>query len=123
MKDEQYENLRQRAGQLLDESVGHMDAGTLSRLHQARSRAVDSMRRRPLLAAWLPAGAVATIAVAIVAVALWQPGGEQAGTGQPELTGADVELLTSAESLELIDDWEFYEWLDIEEQAGQGAGA
>jgi hypothetical protein len=112
MSNEQQETpFEQRAAELLRDSADSLDAGTRSRLTQARHAALDSIRTRP---AWLdfrvlaPGGAVA--AAAVVAMLLWSGAGQRA-TGD---AGAldDIELLADSDAYEISQesDLDFIEW-------------
>jgi hypothetical protein len=112
MSNEQQETpFEQRAAELLRDSADSLDAGTRSRLTQARHAALENMRARP---AWLdfrvlaPGGAVA--AAAVVAVLLWSGAGQRA-TGD---AGAldDIELLADSDAYEISQesDLDFIEW-------------
>jgi hypothetical protein len=111
--DEQNRAFEHKVKDMLDDSVEHLDAQTLSRLKQARHRALDSasIHRRP---AWLiPTGGFAVAAsVAVLTAILWH--------GKPVdhdmMQGfEDLELLSSSESLEFYEDLDFYSWLEYEE--------
>ena len=55
--------LEERAKRLFDESVEQLDAATLSRLNQARQKALEaSPRRMPSIVRWAPVGGLATAA-------------------------------------------------------------
>ena len=112
MSNEQQKTpFEQRAAELLRDGVDSLDAGTRSRLTQARHAAVDNIRTRP---AWLdfrvlaPGGAVA--AAAVVAMLLWSGVGYRA-TGD---AGAldDIDLLADSDAYEISQesDLEFIEW-------------
>jgi len=99
---------------LFDKSVAELDAETRSKLTQARYRALDE-RSVPAMRvggrAWLPAGAVA--AVAVLSVMLWQ--GQIASVSDPSFDVAavtDLEILMGEEELEMIQELEFYAWLE-----------
>ena len=104
-----------RAKQLFDESVAGLDAETRSRLNRARQAALGELRSdRPAWVQWAPAAGVATAAV--VAVVLW--------TGMPsvdelaaEASAADFEILLTEDSFEMLEDLEFYSWIDLNEEA------
>jgi hypothetical protein len=99
-----------RARELLRDSVEHVDAGTRSRLTQARHAALA----KPARPAWLdvrvlaPGGAVA--AVALVAVLLWGTAHQPANEAGSALD--DLELLTDSDGYELSQepDLDFIEW-------------
>lgn len=115
------------AGRMLRESAEDLDAATASRLHSSRQAALDRMPGRETAPVWrLPA--LATAALAVLAVALWVspgagPGGTGPGGSRPGNTGpatpvvtsaADIDLLLAGDSLEMLEDLEFYEWLDAD---------
>ncbi len=120
-EDEQFARTAQ---QLLRDSAEHLDGATLSRLNQARQQALAELSRNnrwSRSSRWIPAGAVA--ATAVLAAILWTgqiapPTGESVEdqsfvAGEMPLTVAtDLELLLAEESLEMIEDLEFFAWLD-----------
>ena len=97
-----------------DASVDALDAGTRSRLTQARVRALDELgarRSARFNSRWLlPAGAAAAAALAAWVVLVQGPQGLE----PPPQVAAwdDFELLTAAEDLEMIEELEFYAWLE-----------
>lgn len=109
------------ARRLLLESIDHLDGGTRSRLTQARYAALTQLEARktyglPGAGRWLlPAGGLAAVAAAIV----WLGA---RGVDAPVQTAAvnmtspldDMEIMGGAENLELLEDLEFYAWLDAE---------
>lgn len=108
------ENERQfleNARQVLDGSVRDLDGATRSRLAQARNAALDTRKRtrRRLLAWGTPAAGLAAAAI----VGMLTLGGNGGITDVPaaETYVADLEMLTSEESLEFYENIEFYEWL------------
>lgn len=97
----------------LEESVNTLDGHTLSRLHSARSRALESLKAQSTWHVprwWLPAGAVATAAlVFVLGGVIW--------TKQPldsvvAMTPEIKEIVGSEENLEIATDLDFYRWLD-----------
>lgn len=104
----------QRARQLFDESVEGLDAQTRSRLNRARQQALASADSnagfRPL-SPWVPATGVA--AAAVIALAIWG-GSPQPEEPAPTAMDADFEILLNADSLEMLEDLEFYSWLDLD---------
>ena len=101
------------AGRMLRDSADELDASTAARLERGRQLALEeSGRRRAGPASWLPA--LATAAVAVLAVALWV---SQEQTPAPPVaaeSAADMDLLLAADSLEMLEDLDFYTWLDSE---------
>ncbi|MDJ0916179.1 MAG: hypothetical protein QNJ05_00345 [Woeseiaceae bacterium] len=101
-----------RAKQLFDDSVDSLDAATLSRLNQARHAAVEkSPRRWPPLLRWAPAGGLATAAA--VALLLMQSPALIETPG--DASTVDMEILLSEDNLEMLEDLEFYDWIDLAE--------
>jgi hypothetical protein len=96
-----------------DESVSGLDAETQSRLNRGRQVALAELgRAKPVWVRWAPATGVA--AAAVVAVVMW--------TGYPvpeeavvPAVGADMEILLTEDSLEMLEDLEFYSWIEFEE--------
>jgi len=111
-----HRDLEKRAKSVFDESVANLDAETCSKLAQARTRALEH-GRRPLQ--WWPTrglvpGAVAA-AAALAAWMLWQ-GPATAPDGLELAALQDLEILLSDEELEMLEDLDFYTWLDEELQ-------
>lgn len=116
MSDERREEaMAKRARRLFDESVDALDAATLSRLNRQRHRALAGLEARasarwPL---WLPAtGVAAAVAMALL---LWQQDGVQ--PLPPAVAATDLDILMAEEELEMLEDLEFYAWLEAEEAA------
>jgi hypothetical protein len=99
-----------KARALFEDSVERLDAGTRSKLTQARNRALDEVSKGRVQRRWLwaPAGGVAL--AAIVAVALswngWRSGGD-AGA----LALEDIDIVADSDNIEMLEDVEFYQWL------------
>ena len=91
----------------LDKSVDTLDAHTLSRLNQARHKALEQPTRTRWRSNWLLPVA-ATAAVAVLAFSLLTVN----STTDPDLLLEDLELLSSAEDMDFYGELEFYEWLD-----------
>lgn len=117
--------LARRSKALFDASVSGLDARVRSRLTQARHAAVEAreQQRRPWIRfVGLPAVGVATVALAVcigIAVDFMS-----SRDGQPltaALAADDLALLADADNFDLIEDMEFYAWLDTE--AGDGERA
>ena len=102
----------EKAKQLFDGSVEQLDAATLSRLNQGRHEALDGLHRsRPsaIWVRWLPATGVAAAAIVTVMV-MRGPNGVDVPM-EPDVA-ADFEILLEDESLEMLEDLEFYSWLE-----------
>jgi hypothetical protein len=108
----------QRASGLFEDSVEGLDARTRSRLNQGRQQALAALESRSALwSRWLPAGVAA--AVAMVALVMWN-GGEQPGAfDAPDFAvstmASDFEILLDEDELEMLEDLEFYSWIELDE--------
>lgn len=114
--------LEERAKLLFDESVSALDARTRSKLTQARYRALEELDKTApaWTSRWLPAGAVAAGILAVMV--LWQgspPGVPDAGDFNVAAT-TDLEILMGSEELEMIEELEFYAWLDEQAELSPG---
>ena len=114
MKKPMDENeLATQARALFDDSVERLDAATLSRLNQGRQQALQEIRETGpggQWARWVPAGGVA--AAAVVAVVMWQ--GTPVEHSAPAAgTATDFEIMMGEDSLEMLEDLEFYSWVDM----------
>ena len=96
-----------------DETVEQLDAATLSRLNRARHAALAEMQQPTRQwSRWMPATGVA--AAVLVAVMVMQ---NPAGIDEPlPAAVADMEILLGEDSIEMLEDLEFYSWLDVVEQ-------
>jgi len=95
----------------LERSARELDPETLTRLAQARARALERAGRRTHPRIWLLGGGLASASAAALAWLLLSPSVEPG----PALVVEDLELLSSTESLELLQDLDFYEWLESDE--------
>ena len=104
--------LTAQAKELFDDSVERLDAATLSRLNQGRQQALQEIRETGTAgqwARWVPAGGLA--AAAAVAVVVWQ--GMPVEHSAPAAgTATDFEIMLSEDSLDMLEDLEFYSWID-----------
>lgn len=95
----------------LNTRVDSLDAHSLSRLNRARQQALRNTRtithRGPVLAFG------ASAAVAILALALWQsPSPLEPLPTIDEPVFSELELQSMGEDLELVEELDFYFWLD-----------
>lgn len=106
----------------LDQQADELDAATLSKLRQARARAVDEMEHKTsrLKPRALWTGGLATAGACAVALMLVWP-------EDPEITTelgpaiADAEMLSDENSIEFYQELDFYIWLDQQELNGSEA--
>ena len=105
--DEKFAN---EAKALFDDSVERLDAATLSTLNRNRHAALE--RARGARVQWLHWAQVAGVAAAIVvAVMLALPGN---GVDTIPAATSDVDILLGEESIEMLEDLEFYVGLDMQ---------
>ena len=101
----EHDDLERKARTLFEGSVERR-----SKLTQARNRALDEVRKGAAWRRWIwaPAGGFAIAAVIAVGVVLWP------GRAQPPSPAAleDLEIVADSDTLELLQDVEFYAWLD-----------
>jgi hypothetical protein len=112
-----------RAKAMFDKSVDSLDAETLSRLNRGRQAALVELDRTRLAghwARWVPATGL--VAAAVVAVVIWQ--GNTVDANLPANGSVtDFELLLGEDSLEMIEDLEFYSWIEPSEfESGSNVG-
>lgn len=114
--DEVDKKFQQAAKEQLDLSTEQIDAETLARLRQARVQALTANEHKERRS-WQPVfGGFATASVAVVVAFIWL-GGDRAT--MPVTSGfEDMEMLSSAETIEFYEDYEFYQWLEDEDMAG-----
>ncbi len=112
----------ERTKLLFDESVGALDGETRSKLTQARYRALEELAPRRQ-AAWaralVPVGAAAVVAT--LTVMLWQ--GQSSPVDEAGFDVAavsDLEILLSEEELDMIEELEFYAWLEEQVELTEG---
>ena len=98
----------------LDESIEHLDAHTLSRLNQARHRALAQAEKpRMLNPQWLKAGAFAVLLVTVING--WQ---FFSTSNIQQMNTDDLEMIVASEDYELIQALDFVVWMIQEEHAG-----
>jgi len=114
------ERLADTAKQLFDESVESLDAATLSRLNKSRHDALAELRHvksAQQWVRWMPATGIA--AAALVTVMLIRGPSGVVLPAAP-VTASDFEILLDDEHLEMLEDLEFYSWIDSSDLAGSG---
>ena len=96
--------------QQLDQQADQLDELTAAKLKAARLRALEAASRPRKL--WVPAFGTATAAAVMLAVLLWQSPSELPGPFE------ELDIIASGEDLELIEDMDFYDWLDATQATG-----
>lgn len=104
---------------LFDESVESLDARRLSELNQARHRALEELERGRTGMPWATVLPAAGVAAAVALAALLMIGPDETAIEIPVAPAAtaetDFELLLNEDSLEMLEDLEFYSWLTLDE--------
>jgi len=111
----------ERARELFDDSVERLDAATLSKLNQGRQAALEELasgRRRGRWVRWAPATGMA--AAAAVAIVLLRGPAPVDDIVTPAFD--DFEILISSDNLDMIEDLEFYLWIDEERMGDADVG-
>lgn len=99
-----------RVKSLLDESADDISPEVSRRLQHARNKALaeNRHRRHPYM---LPLAAAASVLVAIISVNVWHADTDNELAGFTLAMETEIELLTSKDNLELLEDLEFIQWL------------
>jgi hypothetical protein len=111
-----------RTKKLFDESVQGLDAATQSRLTQSRHRALAEIATGAGFGRWnqwVPLAGVA--AAAVFAVVAWR-GDPQVDELVPPTSVADFEILLDQETFEMLQELEFYSWMDIDDDTDANVG-
>jgi len=119
----------QKAKAMFELSVDGLDGQTQSRLNKGRQAALAELDGGTVSLVspgrwmqWAPAAGVA--AVAVVAVVMWS-GNPQLDAGiesiEPAMPG-DFELLMTEENFDMLQDLEFYSWIEIDAEIDADSG-
>lgn len=104
------DTFEQQAKATFDESVDKLDAATLSRLNRSRHKALAELQRpRHQWTHWMPATGVAA-AVLVAVMMLQSPTAVDDFPAAANVT--DMEILLGEDSIEMLEDLEFYSWID-----------
>jgi hypothetical protein len=124
MADNDLQDLEARARAAYQRESGALQPAVRERLALARREALiaavpSASRFAWGMPAWLPVGATA-LAVAALAVVLTQRNqeGNYAELAQTAATAEDMEILLGDEDFELLDNLDFYLWLEEQADAG-----
>lgn len=94
-----------------DDSVGRLDAATLSRLNKSRHQALAQQSKNRALGPWLRWMPATGVVAALMIVAVMSgPAGVEVISGP--VTASDLEFLLEEGSLEMFENLEFYSWLE-----------
>ena len=95
--------------QRMDQSCNALDGQTLSRLNRIRHAALERKQARAARIL-LPFGGFVTACLLVVSVMMFGPGRAPQTEAVPSAM-EDLDILTSSDSLDLYEDYEFYQWL------------
>ena len=104
------EDFAAQAKGAFDDSVERLDGAALSRLNQGRHAALEQLasgRSKAAWTRWAPAGGVA-VAALLTMIVMRAPEMES----MPVEVVSDFEILLEDENLQMLEDLEFYSWLD-----------
>ena len=111
-------NFEQNNKSLLDESIDDISPDIAHRLQQARYAALEKAKPRSIWS-YYPQAIAATLLVSVISASLLFNFDDNVLNNTEIAMEADIEMLTSSESLELMEDLEFMQWLaESEEYAG-----
>lgn len=116
--------LEDRARELYQRQQDQLEPAVRRRLSEARRQALAAAARRSgprlSLPVLVPAGAAAAVVAGLMIMLSRQPAPEedytQLAAADPQAD--DMEILLGHEELELLDDLDFYLWLDDEPEIG-----
>lgn len=100
----------EQAKELFDDSVERLDAAALSRLNQGRHAALEQLQSGRSVGAWGRWVPLTGVAAAALITVMMVRAPEQVDL--PSATVTDFEILLEGESLEMLEDLEFYSWLE-----------
>ena len=104
------EKFVQDAKTLFDDSVEELDGATLSTLNQGRHRALAELQAQPApWLRWAPAAGMATAALVVAMIIVPEPTEVDM---LPATAVTDMDILLGEDSIEMLEDLEFYAWLD-----------
>jgi hypothetical protein len=115
--------IEERARAVFDESVQNLDGRTRSELTQARHSALAELETAKGSGAWKIWGPLSGVtAAALVLAVMFGP--IWTTTQAPQDSGAmpleDFDIVADSENLELLEDLDFYAWLDSAEALPSG---
>ena len=108
------ERLAAKAKELFDQSVQGLDAHTQSRLNRGRHEALAQLQPGVIHGQWLrwaPATGVAAAAIVAVVVLTGRPPIDDL---TPPAVAGDFEILLNQDSFEMLEELEFYTWIELE---------
>lgn len=104
--------IEHRSRELFEDSVSRLDARTRSRLNQARQQALNELNKGTTRRYWLAAPLGGLAAAVVIAVVMMT--GQKTTAPAPDSAALpldDFDIVADADSLELLQDVEFYSWM------------
>ncbi len=112
------DKFEKKAKSLLDESIDDLSPEITRRLQQARYAAIEKTKPRTTWS-FFPQAATAVFAIVVVSVSVFFNFNQNEVTETVLAMETEMEMLTSNDSMELMEDLEFIQWLvETEEYAG-----
>lgn len=106
------DEIAERVAAYMDASLDSIDGSASARLRQSRLNALQVLENRKpwfqMPRVWLPPALLSSLAICVLAISVWFFG---PGSGLKNLPLDDIEVVTSVEQQELIQDLEFFQWL------------
>ena len=121
MNDESNDKrLADTAKQLFDESVDSLNAATLSRLNKGRHEALAELQNARSARQWIRWAPATGIAAAVLVAVMLVRGPGEVTLPEVPVTASDIEILLDDQALEMLEDLEFYSWIDTSDLTGSG---
>ena len=105
-----------KTNSLLDQSVDDISPDVARRLQQARYAALEKAKSRRSLWLFYPHAIAATLVISIVSASLLLNFDDNVLNNTDVAMEEDIEMLTSSEGLDLLEDLEFMQWLAESEE-------
>jgi hypothetical protein len=112
--------LTETTKQLFDESVDSLNAATLSRLNKGRHEALAELQNATSSRQWVRWAPATGIAAAALVAVMVMRGPAEVTLPEVPVTASDIEILLDDQALEMLEDLEFYSWIDASDLAGSG---
>jgi hypothetical protein len=126
-KNELRTAFEQRAAQLLRDSATSLDGQTRSQLNRARQAALDELPAAPRPGSsgygWAIAGVAAVAVLTAVLLSNRPTVRSPVPLAEVPTAAVDLDLLMAEEELEMLEDLEFFAWLESEDFAGTDGAA
>jgi len=116
----------QKARATFDDSVAGLDGQAQSRLNRSRQAALAKLDGGSVSLGrwtqWAPVAGAAAVAVVAVVMLNGNPALEPVISPTLTQSAGDFELLMAEDSFDMLQDLEFYSWIDIEVEFEAGTG-